>query len=100
MTNTPATGGSLWGRFRFGVIGALLSAPPPRGQLQAALRALAAKTWTHPVTGREAHFSTVTIERWYYRARRQQDDPVGALRRAVCVAKIIDANSADPEQLL
>jgi predicted RNA polymerase sigma factor len=100
MTNTLATGGSLWGRFRFGVIGALLSAPPPRGQLQAALRALAAKTWTHPVTGREAHFSTVTIERWYYRARRQQDDPVGALRRAVCVAKIIDANSADPEQLL
>ncbi|HWT83521.1 MAG TPA: DDE-type integrase/transposase/recombinase [Candidatus Methylomirabilis sp.] len=83
MTNTPVARGSLWGRFRFGVIGALLSAPPPRGQLQAALRALAAKTWTHPVTGREVQFSAVTIERWYYRARRQQDDPVGGLRRAV-----------------
>jgi len=82
-TNTPAARSSLWGRFRFGVIGALLSAPPPRGQLQAALHALAAKTWTHPVTGRDVQFSAVTIERWYYRARREQDDPVGVLRRAV-----------------
>lgn len=83
LTNTPAARGSLWGRFRFAVIGALLSAPPPRGELQAAIRALAAKTWTHPVTGRDVHFSAVTIERWYYRARRAQDDPVGVLRRAV-----------------
>lgn len=83
MTSTPFAHGSLWGRFRFGVIGALLSAPPPRGELKAALRALAAKTWTHPVTGRAVHFAAVTIERWYYIARRQQDDPVGGLRRAV-----------------
>jgi transposase InsO family protein len=83
MTNTPETPGSVWGRFRFGVIGALLSAPPPRGELKAAIRALAAKTWRHPVTGRDVHFSAVTIERWYYRARREQDDPVGVLRRAV-----------------
>jgi hypothetical protein len=27
--------------------------------------------------------SAVTIERWYYRARREKDDPVGVLRRAV-----------------
>jgi putative transposase len=82
-TNTPAARSSLWGRFRFGVIGALLSAPPPRGQLQAAIGALAAKTWIHPLTGRDVHFSAVTIERWYYRARREQLDPVGVLRRAV-----------------
>jgi len=30
-TNTRAARSSWWGRFRFGVIGALLSAPPPRG---------------------------------------------------------------------
>jgi putative transposase len=83
MTNTPEAHGSVWGRFRFGVIGALLSAPPPHGELQAAIRALAAKTWRHPVTGREVRFAAVTIERWYYRARGQQDDPVGSLRRAV-----------------
>jgi transposase InsO family protein len=39
-------------------------------------------TWSHPVTGREARFSAVTIARWYYIARRVRDDPVGALRRA------------------
>ena len=83
MTNTPAARSSLWCRFRFAVVGALLSAPPPRGELKAAIRALAAKTWTHPVTGRDVHFSAVTIERWLYIARRAQDDPVGGLRRAV-----------------
>src|SRR5271167_4773100 len=83
MTNTPAARGSLWGRFRFSVVGVLLSAPPPRGQLKAAIAALATKTWTHPVTGRPVQFSAVTIERWYYTARRAKDDPVGVLRRAV-----------------
>ena len=40
-------------------------------------------TWSHPVTGREARFSAVTIARWYYTARCVRDDPVSALRRAV-----------------
>lgn len=72
-----------WARFRFSVVGTLLSSPPARGQLKAALRALAEKTWTHPVSGREVRFSVVTIERWYYTAQRGKDDPVGVLRRAV-----------------
>lgn len=83
MTNIPAARGSWWGRFRFAVVGALLSSPPPRGELKVAIRGLAARTWTHPVTGRAVQFSAVTIERWYYTARRAQDDPVGGLRRAV-----------------
>ncbi len=40
----------LWARFRFSVIGPLLSAPPPRGELKAAIRSLAEKVWTHPIT--------------------------------------------------
>ena len=48
-----------------------------------ALRALADKTWTHPVRGGEVRFAAVTIERWYYTAQRAKDDPVGVLRRAV-----------------
>ena len=40
-----------WARLRFAIIGHLLAAPPPRGELRAALEALAAKTWTHPVHG-------------------------------------------------
>ena len=61
----------------------LLSAPPGKGQLEAAIHTLAAKTWAHPVNGGEVYFAAGTIERWYYTARRAKDDPVGVLRRAV-----------------
>jgi transposase InsO family protein len=74
---------ALWARFRFSVVGTLLSAPPARGELQAALEFLAAKRWTHPVTGHEVYFAAKTLERWLYLARQEQDDPVGALRKAV-----------------
>ena len=71
---------SLWARFRFSVVGALLSSPPARGELKAAVESLAAKTWTHPVTGREVQFTAKTIEAWFYRARQERDDPVGGSR--------------------
>ena len=80
---SPHSTANLWARFRFAVVGLLLSAPPPRGELKAAIRSLAAKTWTHPVTGRDIRFAPVTIERWYYTARRAKDDPISVLRRAV-----------------
>lgn len=74
---------TLWARFRFSVVGSLLSSPPAPGSLKAAIRSLAAKTWTHPVSARDVRFAAVTIERWYYKARREKDDPVGVLRRVV-----------------
>ncbi len=74
---------ALWARFRFSVVGPLLSSPPASGELKAALGLLAEKTWTHPVSGGEVRFAAATIERWYYTARRAKDDPVGVLRRAV-----------------
>ncbi len=84
MTQQPTQSTSaLWARFRFSVVGVLLSAPPERGELKTALESLAAKTWTHPVTGREVRFAAKTLERWLYRARQERDDPVGVLRRAV-----------------
>lgn len=84
MTKHPIQSTStLWARFRFSVVGSLLSAPPARGELKAAIESLAAKTWTHPVSGRDARFAAKTIESWLYRARHEQDDPVGVLRRAV-----------------
>jgi putative transposase len=79
----PSSTGALWARFRFSVVGSLLSSPPARGALKTAIGCLAAKTWSHPVTGRDVRLSAVTIERWYYKARRHHDDPVGVLRRAV-----------------
>lgn len=74
---------ALWARFRFSVVGSLLSSPPARGELKATIRALAEKTWTHPVSQRDVQFAAVTIEKWFYRARKEKDDPVGVLRRAV-----------------
>ena len=73
-TNPNSTGAS-WARFRFSVVGSLLSSPPAHGALRTAIRALAAKTWSHPVTGRDVHFTAVTIERWYYMARRSATTP-------------------------
>jgi putative transposase len=72
-----------WARLRFSIIGPLLAAPPPRGQLQARLRSLAAQTWTHPTTGEAVRFGLSTLERWYYRCRDELRDPIGLLRRKV-----------------
>lgn len=84
MNHTPdRSTADLWARFRFSVVGSLLSSPPARGELQAALEALAEKTWTHPIDGREIRFAAVTIERWFHQARREKQDPLGVLRRAV-----------------
>jgi transposase InsO family protein len=69
-----------WARLRFAIIGPLLAAPPARGELQQALRELAAKSWRHPVTGVAVQFSVPTVERWFY-AARSSPDPVSALRR-------------------
>ena len=74
---------AAWARFRFSVVGSLLSSPRAHGALETAIAGLADKTWSHPVTGRDVQFSAVTIERWYYTALRRFDDPVAAFRRAV-----------------
>jgi putative transposase len=84
MTQTqPCSTGDLWARFRFSVVGSLLSSPPKRGTLGSAIRKLAEKIWSHPVTGRDFHVAAGTIACWYYTALRQSGDPVGALRRAL-----------------
>ena len=84
MTQTPKSStAALWARFRFSVVGPLLSSPPARGTLKTIICSLAEKTWRHPVTGRDVQFAAVSIERWYYMARRERDDPLRVLRRAV-----------------
>jgi hypothetical protein len=65
------------------VVGSLLSSPPAPRVLKSAIQFLADKTWSHPVGGRDVQFAAATVERWYYAARHKNDDPVGALRRAV-----------------
>lgn len=68
-----------WARLRFSIIGSLLAAPPAPGELNGALRLLAAKTWRHPTSGLDIAFGVSTMQRWYYAARRA-NDPVAALK--------------------
>lgn len=68
-----------WARFRFSIIGPLLSAPPEPGWLHAALISLSKKEWRHPMTGLPMKIGVSTIERWLYQARHESD-PVHALR--------------------
>jgi putative transposase len=70
-----------WAHLRFSVIGQLLAAPPPKGELRAEIEALAGRQWRHPITGVPVRFGFSTIERWYYRALKERTDPVGKLRR-------------------
>ena len=70
-----------WAHLRFSVIGQLLAAPPPKGELRAEIEALAGRQWRHPVTGEPVRFGFSTIERWFYRALKERSDPVGVLRR-------------------
>jgi len=82
MSNKPNDLGTCqdrWARFRFAIIGPLLAAPPDSGQLQVELEALSKKQWHHPITGLPTEFAISSIERWLYKARKEQD-PVGALR--------------------
>jgi putative transposase len=81
MNDDAASRHDRWARLRFAIVGPLLAAPPGRGQRDAALRALAAQTWRHPITDHPVGFGFSTIERWYYAARNEAHDPVGVLRR-------------------
>lgn len=55
--------------FRLQVIGSLTSRELTRGELDAALKELAAQTWTGP-DGRARTLSWRTLEEWYYAHRR------------------------------
>lgn len=79
-----ASGGKeKWAHFRFSVIGPLLAAPPESGQLTVELDELAKRMWRHPISGDWRQFGRSTIERWYYRALSEPNDPVGVLARKV-----------------
>ena len=74
-----------WANLRHAIIGALLAAPPQRGELRAALAALAARTYVHPNTGEPVQFAFSTVERWLHLARKAagHGDTVRALRRKI-----------------
>lgn len=72
-----------WARFRFSVVGPLLSSPPPRGDLEPCLQELSRREWQHPTRPQaRVRFAFSTIQRWYYTALSTRD-PIHALRPAV-----------------
>ena len=81
-THEPTTH-ERWANLRFSVVGALLAAPPGRGDLQAELERLTAKIWRHPVTNEPTRFGLKTIQHWYYQAKHAPADPVGRLRKKI-----------------
>jgi transposase InsO family protein len=83
MSDSPDSSPDLWARFRFSIVGPLLSAPPPAGELEGALEELARREWNHPTRPGEClRVARATIERWYYTARAARN-PIAALRRTV-----------------
>ena len=84
-TNDPNRSHQRWARLRFSVIGSLLSAPPPKGELRRRIEELAAKQWRHPITGQWTTFGFSTIERWYYKALKcdATEGPVDVLKRKI-----------------
>ena len=79
----PFRSSERWAHFRFSVIGALLAAPPARGQLQAQLQALADKQWRHPIGGHSFTLGFSTLERWYHKASAAKAGPVEVLKRKI-----------------
>lgn len=82
IDQSPPAARLRWARFRFGVVAPLLTAPPERGELSAALAELSARSWVHPTTGEPLRLSRKTIERWYY-AVRDAEQPIEVLARKV-----------------
>lgn len=70
-----------WAEFRFTVIGALLSGVSTDENLKNEIRGLSEMSWWHPITKEPKRYSYTTIERWYYKAKNMDKDPVGSLRR-------------------
>ena len=72
-----------WARFRFSVVGPLLSSPPASGELRGSFQELSQREWQHPTKPhRRVRFAFSTTEKWYYTALSTRD-PIRALRPAV-----------------
>jgi len=84
MSSTTDRRHERWANLRHSIIGALLAAPPRRGELRIAIEALADKTYRHPITGQPVSFAFSTLERWLHLARKAgHGDTVTALRRKI-----------------
>ena len=82
-TSDTVSNHERWAMLRFSVVGQLLAAPPPKGELRGEIKKLAAREWQHPITGLPVRFGVSTLQRWHHRARKELRDPMRVLRRKV-----------------
>jgi transposase len=90
----------LWARLRFAVVGSLIAAPPIAGELRPALQKLASKSWRHPVSGLDVRFGASTIERWFYRARKEANPAIALKNRERCTRGKFPSVSTSFEEIL
>jgi hypothetical protein len=70
------------GRFRFTIIGSLLSNPPARCELQGRLQQLLSQqAGAYPRSGQPTPYGVSTFERWHYQARQAPCTPSRKGRR-------------------
>ena len=81
--NNPSNVHDRWAELRLAVVGTLLASPPEPKGLADRIRQLAEKNWRDPVTGDLTTFSFSTIERWYYKARKEDGCRFGAFHKKV-----------------
>ena len=62
-----------WARLRLLIIGQVLAAPAPRGELTERLQQLSQQVWRHPVPAGDIRFGVSTLERWLALARCTPD---------------------------
>jgi len=67
------------GQFRLKIIGSLLASPPEKGDLKNQLAQLAQKPWLHPLSGETVHYSIPTLERWYYKSKKEKENQLNVL---------------------
>lgn len=73
-SHPPFTRAEQMAQFRLSIIGGLLASPPVKGDLYHQLSKLAGKNYLHPVSGKPVNYSTATLERWYYKAKNEDDN--------------------------
>jgi len=67
------------GQFRLKIIGSLLASPPEKGALKEQFDELAKKPWLHPLSGEMIHYSIPTLERWYYKSKKEKKNQLNVL---------------------
>ena len=79
-THSSLTKSEHMGQFRLKIIGSLLASPPEKGDLNHQLLQLARKPWLHPLTGETVYYAASTMERWYYKSKKEKISLLKTLR--------------------